>query len=604
MWILATLFTIHSQTKVSWNSDGSLSVTGGQQTFSSFVPANIKDINNFMVHLNFSTPFMNFGDRYPGGILTSDMSAGEVTLKVYGYDASKPGGKGVLVYGCKSNQNGFNELTWDENCSTSVFPGQSITKTNVKSKDMKELIKAHKLYLPENENCTGFVPGVSNKTTALAVVGAGILVGIGGALAVFTGGLSLVTALSIAGGITATGGLTGTLIYQTPNECKAYGTPIQPVVVELTVKDATVKGFKFPGDSTLHLPFETIRMSSVINDFVHPDMNKIMLVSHRGYFKDVAENTLKAIDLAIKMGLPMVELDIALTKDSQWVLSHDKELGRTARTIVPSRLKNTHPKLNTKHVPISEFTLEELRPDLAKNSTCKCNPMTGTYDKSDTCVPVLMNNLEEGSEIQPIATLDEALKLCKGRIMVNLDKIENSTGNTRALAPYHLIWRSVVKNGAVGEVIVKGKKWLTSQQLRDSFPNDPNSKYYVDWNRLMYTPTFFPNMPESQVSSAAIDSWLNDSQFNCPGFELIYMQEGDNLYKQIPYIKSKNKHVIQFPMWPESALQVIADGTCRTDKRNNWSWLLNNPNHRPTLIISDRLEVLNDLLIRNGFIGK
>lgn len=605
IWIWTSLSIIQPQTRVSWNKDGSVTVMGGQEVFTSFVPANDKDINNFMEHLNFSTPFMNIGNSKPGGILTSDMNAGEVTLKIYGYDKSKPYGKGVLVYGCKTNQNGFNELTWYENAYSFVFPGEAATYTKVKSNDMKELIKVHKLYAPTDQNCSGSIPGTSsNKTTGLALFGAAVFVGaVGGALTLFTGGLSLAAAGAIISGMGA-GSLAGGLLYQIPDECRDYGTPVQPVVMELTVKNATVKGFKIPGDSILYTPFESIMLANMVNGFVHPDMSKIMLVSHRGYFKDVAENTLKAVDLAIKMGVPMVELDITLTKDSQWVLSHDKELKRTSRTIVPERLKATHPKLNTTYVPISEFTLEELRPDLAKNSPCKCNPLTGTYYKSDACVPVLMNNLEEGSEIQPIATLGEALKLCRGKIMVNLDKIEYKTGNTRALAPYHIIWKNVLKYGSMGQVVVKGKQWVSSKQLQDSFPNNPKSKYYVDWSRLMYTPTFFTDSKPEQISINAIDNWIYDEEFNCPGFELIYKQEGDNLYKLIPYIKSKNKHVIQFPMWPESALQVIADATCRVDKRNNWSWLLNNPEHRPTLIISDRLEVLNDLLKRNGFIVK
>jgi hypothetical protein len=72
----------------------------------------------------------------------------------------------------------------------------------------------------------------------------------------------------------------------------------------------------------------------------------------------------------------------------------------------------------------------------------------------------------------------------------------------------------------------------------------------------------------------------------------------DGLYQLISYIKTKNKQVIQFPMWPEYCDHIITDA--RIDYRNSWNWLLDTPERRPTLIISDRLEVLLQLLSANG----
>ena len=54
--------------------------------------------------------------------------------------------------------------------------------------------------------------------------------------------------------------------------------------------------------------------------------------AHRGVSSESPENTLPAIELAIKQGYHMVEIDPDVTKDHRIVLLHDHHLKRTART--------------------------------------------------------------------------------------------------------------------------------------------------------------------------------------------------------------------------------------------------------------------------------
>ena len=65
--------------------------------------------------------------------------------------------------------------------------------------------------------------------------------------------------------------------------------------------------------------------------------------AHRGVSSEAPENTLPAIELAIKQGYYMVELDPDVTKDHRIVLLHDHSLKRTARmpdgTCVPEGLQ-------------------------------------------------------------------------------------------------------------------------------------------------------------------------------------------------------------------------------------------------------------------------
>ncbi|MCX7929112.1 MAG: glycerophosphodiester phosphodiesterase family protein [Chlorobi bacterium] len=53
------------------------------------------------------------------------------------------------------------------------------------------------------------------------------------------------------------------------------------------------------------------------------------VVAHRGASAVAPENTLAAITSAIAVGVPMVEIDVQLTRDGHAVLFHDRTIGRT-----------------------------------------------------------------------------------------------------------------------------------------------------------------------------------------------------------------------------------------------------------------------------------
>ena len=57
--------------------------------------------------------------------------------------------------------------------------------------------------------------------------------------------------------------------------------------------------------------------------------NQVIVVSHRGDWRNAPENSLQAIKNCITMGVDMVEIDIRETKDGHLVVIHDKTLDRT-----------------------------------------------------------------------------------------------------------------------------------------------------------------------------------------------------------------------------------------------------------------------------------
>lgn len=52
-------------------------------------------------------------------------------------------------------------------------------------------------------------------------------------------------------------------------------------------------------------------------------------MAHRGDWRNFPENSLEAIDNAVKMGVDIVELDVQRTKDGVLILMHDRTLDRT-----------------------------------------------------------------------------------------------------------------------------------------------------------------------------------------------------------------------------------------------------------------------------------
>lgn len=110
----------------------------------------------------------------------------------------------------------------------------------------------------------------------------------------------------------------------------------------------------------------------------------VLVVAHRAAWKNAPENSRLAVQQAIDMGVDMVEIDIRKTKDGQFVLMHDTTIDRT-----------TNGKGS-----INSITLKTLQTFQLKGPG---------------------NNLTK----ERVPTLREILELCRGKILINLDKAEN-----------------------------------------------------------------------------------------------------------------------------------------------------------------------------------
>ena len=131
-----------------------------------------------------------------------------------------------------------------------------------------------------------------------------------------------------------------------------------------------------------HLPEAANKAEAVAAALKDPKSEYMVVVSHRGDWRNYPENSLPAIESVIRMGVDMMELDVKKTKDGVLVLMHDGTLDRTT----------------TGHGKVSDYTYEE----------------------------ILRFNLKRGHGIDipglKVPTLRQALEVCKDRITVNVDQ--------------------------------------------------------------------------------------------------------------------------------------------------------------------------------------
>lgn len=139
--------------------------------------------------------------------------------------------------------------------------------------------------------------------------------------------------------------------------------------------------------------------------------NQVIVVAHRGDWRNAPENSLQAIKNSIDMGVDMVEIDIRETKDGHLVLMHDKTLDRTT----------------TGKGKINEWTLDSLK---------TLNLVDGLGVKT----------------LHKISTLKEALLVTKDEVLVNLDK---------SYKIFDKCYAVILETNTKNQVVLKGSKRLS-----------------------------------------------------------------------------------------------------------------------------------------------
>ena len=127
-------------------------------------------------------------------------------------------------------------------------------------------------------------------------------------------------------------------------------------------------------------PESSEQLENILEKFHDTSPEYVMVAAHRAAHNGYPENSISAIKNAINLGLDIVELDVKTTKDNIPVLMHDGTIDRTT---------------NGKGKP-EDYTLLELK-------TFQLKMKDGTLTN------------------ETIPTLEEALKVVLGNIMVDID---------------------------------------------------------------------------------------------------------------------------------------------------------------------------------------
>ncbi|GHS86997.1 glycerophosphoryl diester phosphodiesterase [Bacteroidia bacterium] len=168
--------------------------------------------------------------------------------------------------------------------------------------------------------------------------------------------------------------------------------------------------------------------------------SQVFVASHRGDWRNYADNSIEGIESCIKMGVDIIEIDLALTKDSVLVLMHDRTVDRTT---------------NGKGL-VSDFTLEEIKQLRLKNGLGRVTDFT-------------------------IPTLVEVMTAVKDKIIVNLDKSDKY---------FDAVYTILERTGTMGQAIIKSNK--PYQELR--------AKYGDNLDKMIFMPVLTLK-PETTIDS-------------------------------------------------------------------------------------------------------
>lgn len=247
----------------------------------------------------------------------------------------------------------------------------------------------------------------------------------------------------------------------------------------------------------------------------------VTVVAHRGDWRGAPENSLQAFQNCIDMGVDMVEIDIHKTKDGVLVLMHDDTLDRCS---------NGKGK-------IADHTYAELQK--------------------------LGLRAQHGAWItrHKIPTLEETLLLCKGKILINIDKGYDYFQDVLALTE---------KTGTTSQVIIKsGKK--PEQVLQE------NAEVL---KKVIYMPVVTldaKNAPELVAANLAL---------NPVAIECCIGKDSEQVQTLLQQIRQAGVKVWINSLWPSLCDSHDDDRAVElNDPDGSWGWILSSG---ASLIQTDR----------------
>jgi len=230
-----------------------------------------------------------------------------------------------------------------------------------------------------------------------------------------------------------------------------------------------------------------MRVTELLENFKNSEGKDVIVVAHRGDWRNAPENSIQAIENCIKMGVDMVELDVQKTKDNYLVIMHDKHLDRTT----------------TGKGLVSEWTLDSLK------------------------ILSLKNGLGNPERFHKIPTLEEALLAAKGKILVNLDKCYEYFDDALKV---------IQKTETSNQVLIKGFYKTVAEVQKD---------LGTSLDSILFMPVL--HLDRQENSDKIIKDFQN--QIKPAAVELIFSKDTSRVINQLSQIKRNGSRVWVNSLW-------------------------------------------------------
>lgn len=251
------------------------------------------------------------------------------------------------------------------------------------------------------------------------------------------------------------------------------------------------------------------RVDKLVRELSNPKSKKVLVVAHRGDWRNAPENSLQAFQNCIDMGVDMIELDLHMSKDSVLFLMHDETVNRTT---------NGRGK-------VSDLTAAELK---------KLRLRAGHGVVTSHEIP----------------TFEEALNLCKGKILINVDK-----GYEYFKEAYQLM----EKTGTTNQVVIKSGKTIDKVQRENG---DVIRK-------VIY-------MPIINLNSASAEKEINACAAVKPvAIECCFGNADKNVQRLLKLVKQNGSKVWINSLWPSLNGGHDDDRAVEQNEPDeSWGWIL------------------------------
>lgn len=230
----------------------------------------------------------------------------------------------------------------------------------------------------------------------------------------------------------------------------------------------------------------TNKIDQLHNQLNNSNGSDVLVISHRSDWRNFPENSLEAMTSAIDMGVDVVEMDVAKTKDNQLVILHDKTLDRTTNG----------------SGFVSDWTLDSLRKLYLKDGL--------------------------GIETKyKIPTLEEALLVCKGKTLVNLDKSYEFFDQAYDVAK---------KTGTTKQIVMKGYNKTVDQVISD---------FGAKLDTIIFMPII--NLDNQPNALQIIDDY--QTKLKVKAFEIVFSKDTSKVLNRFPQIKEKGSRIWVNSLW-------------------------------------------------------